>query len=120
MIDIDKLLRGSIDMHLQYGPDVMPRRIDALEAARQAQLAGMRAIVLKHYYCSIAPLAIIVNQMIPDVEVIDNICLDFEIGCLNPHTLEKSAKLGARVVWMPTVSSANSRSKLRALGLSLI
>jgi len=119
MIDIDKLLRGSIDMHLHHGPDVMPRRIDALEAARQAQLAGMRAIVLKHCYYPTAPIVIIVNQLIPDVEVIGIICLDFEIGSLNPHALEKSAKLGAHVVCMPTVSSANSRVKLRALSLNL-
>jgi len=47
MGNIDLLLNGSIDLHLHHGPDTEPRRIDALEAAKQAQQAGMRAIVFK-------------------------------------------------------------------------
>ena len=33
---IDELLAGSIDMHLHIGPDEMPYRVDAIEAAEQA------------------------------------------------------------------------------------
>ena len=40
MIDIDQLVRGTIDMHLHPGPDNVPRRVDALEAAQQALIAG--------------------------------------------------------------------------------
>jgi hypothetical protein len=119
MADIDTLLQGSIDMHLHHGPDIIPRRLDALETARQAQLAGMRAIVLKHHYYPTEPLAIMVNQLVSDVKVLGSICLDYEVGGLNFHALEKSAKLGAKVVWMPTMSSANSRARMRALGLDL-
>lgn len=118
-IDVDKLLDGSIDMHLHPGPDVFPCRVDALEAARQAHQAGMRAIVLKNHSFPTTPLAIIVNQLVPEVEVYGSICLDYEIGGLNAEALEKHVRLGARVVWMPTFSSTNSRAKMRALGLAL-
>ena len=62
MFNIDKLLQGSIDMHMHHGPDtsVTGRRVDALEAAQQAEQAGMRAIVLKNHDYSTAPLAYIV------------------------------------------------------------
>ncbi len=120
MIDVDELVQGSIDMHLHPGPDLVPRRVDALEAARQAQQMMMRAIVLKNHHYSTAPLAIIVSQLVPGIEVIGSICLDFEVGGLNFHALEASAKLGAKVVWMPTMTSANSRAKMnRTLGRTL-
>jgi hypothetical protein len=101
------------------GPAAGPCRVDAIAAARQAQLAGMRAIVLKSHSYTAAAIAIIVNQLVPDIRVLGSVCLDFEIGGLNFHALESAAMLGAKVVWMPTFSSANSINKMRALGLPL-
>jgi hypothetical protein len=120
MKDIDNLLYGSIDMHLHVGPDTMPHCVDAIEAARQAQQAGMRAIVLKNHHYTTVPLAITASQLVPGVAVFGGVCLDFEVGGLNFHALEISGKLGAKVVWMPTLSSANSRDKMRqTLGIEL-
>jgi hypothetical protein len=119
MTDVDKLLHGAIDMHLHVGPDTMPC-IDPIEAARQAKQAGMKAIILKNHHYTTAPLATIVSQLVPGVGVFGGLCLDFEVGGLNFHALEVSGKLGAKVVWMPTLSSANSRDKMRkSLGLEL-
>jgi hypothetical protein len=118
-INIDELLRGSIDMHMHPGPAPGPCRVDAIEAARQALQAGMKAIVLKSHSYTSAAVAIIVNQLIPGIRVIGSVCLDYEIGGLNFHALENAAMLGAKVVWMPTFSSTNSINKMRALGLPL-
>ncbi len=40
-------LEGMIDVHMHSAPDSMARSIDALETARNAKAAGMRAIVLE-------------------------------------------------------------------------
>jgi hypothetical protein len=117
--NLDDLLRGSIDMHLHPGPDVFPCRLDALEAARQARQAGMRAIVIKNHSYPTTPLAVILKQLVPEVGIIGSICLDYEVGGLNADALEKHAQMGARVVWMPTFSSRNSRAKMRKLGIKL-
>jgi hypothetical protein len=117
--NLDEMLRGAIDMHLHTGPDVMPSRVDALEAAKQARQAGMRAIVIKNHSYPTTPLAIMVKQLVPEVAVFGSICLDDDIGGLNADALEKHADMGARVVWMPTFSSANSRPAMRKLGLKL-
>ncbi len=117
--NLDELLRGAIDMHLHTGPDVMPGRVDALEAARQARQAGMRAIVIKNHSYPTTPLAMMVGQLVPEVAVLGSICLDYDIGGLNADALEKNAEMGAKVVWMPTFSSANSRPAMRKLGLKL-
>jgi len=119
IVDYDKLMSGSIDMHLHPGPDAFKCRVDALEAASQAKQAGMKAIVIKNHFYPTAPIAMMVNQLVPDFTVFGSVCLDYEMGGLNVHAVEYSAKAGARVVWMPTFSSANSINKLRGLGLPL-
>jgi hypothetical protein len=119
VLDYDRLVSGSIDMHLHPGPDVFKCRVDALEAASQAKQAGMKAIVIKNHFYPTAPIAMMVNQMVPDFTVFGSVCLDYEMGGLNVHAVQYSAKAGARVVWMPTFSSCNSISKMRELGLPL-
>jgi hypothetical protein len=109
MIDLDELLHGAIDMHIHAGPDVIPRRLDALETARQAREAGMRAIVLKNHFYPTAPLVEMVKKLVPGIEVFGSLCLDHEVGGLNAYAVKNSAQMGARIVWMPTFSAANSR-----------
>jgi len=116
MSDIDMIMRGSIDMHLHHGPDPrVERRADALQVARQAEEAGMRAIVLKSHEYPTAPVAYILSQVVSKIGIFGSICLDFEVGGLNPYALEASARLGAKVVWMPTFTSANDR-RINGLG----
>lgn len=117
-INVDEFVTGSIDMHLHPGITAGPSRVDVMEAARQAQQAGMRALVYKsHNYT--AAVAMLVNRMVPDIKIFGSICLDYEIGGLNIHAVENAVQLGAKVVWMPTFSSANSINMMRAQGLPL-
>ena len=106
MDNIDRLLQGSIDMHAHYGPHPTEKlRCDALRGAQLASEAGMRAIVLKsHEYCT-ASLAYVVGQVVPSLAVFGAICLNSDVGGLNPAVVETSAKLGAKIIWMPTTSS---------------
>ena len=117
--NLDELLSGSIDMHLHIGPDEMPTRVDAVEAAEQAADAEMKAIVLKNHSYPTTPVAVTAQDFVPEVKIFGSVCLDYEIGGLNVGTLERQAQFGAKVVWMPTFSSTNSRAKMRELGLQL-
>ena len=109
---IENLLQGSIDMHVHHSPDPKTERsVDALQAARHAQEAGMRAIVLKSHDYPTVPVAYLVNQIVDNVVVLGSISLNLEVGGLNPHALIASAKLGAKIVWMPTFTSANDMSR---------
>ncbi len=119
---IQELLHGSIDMHIHHGPDPrVERRVDALGAALHAQEAGMRAIVLKSHEYPTAPLAALAAQRAPGVHVFGSLCLDAEVGGLNPAAVEASAKLGAKVIWMPTFSAANNRRyKGEAGGITIL
>jgi len=66
--NIDELLSGSIDMHVHPGLVRGLSRIDTIEAARQAQQAGMKAIVIKSHIYPAAAVAVIVNQMVPNMK----------------------------------------------------
>ncbi len=107
-------------MHVHFGPDTfLERRVDALQAALQAQEAGMQAIVLKSHNYPTTPIAYTVSQIAKNVHVYGSLTLDFENGGLNIHAVEASARLGAKVVWMPTLSSANDRKKLNLPGAGI-
>ena len=120
MSDIERLLRGSIDIHIHPGPDVISRTVDVIEAARQAQQAGMRAIVLKNHYYTTAPLATLAGKLVPGIEVFGGLCLNSEIGGLNTFALKTSVTLGAKIVWMPTFSAVGSERKPAGGGISIL
>lgn len=102
-----ELIKGSIDTHIHSAPDVVPRRRSDLEIALDAQKAGMRAVMLTCHIATTEGRAALVEQMVPGIKVFGGICLNSYAGGLNPVALQISIKMGAKNVWMPTVSSAN-------------
>jgi hypothetical protein len=114
---VDRLVRGAIDFHVHAGPDPLRRRrVDALELARQAKDAGMRAAVIKSHHYGTAPLAQAVNWVVPGFTLVGSLTLNSAVGGLNPEAVEAAILLGARVIWMPTYSSPSDRA-LRAMSL---
>jgi hypothetical protein len=119
--EINDIVRGSVDMHMHFGPDpLFPRRIDASGAALDAQAAGMLGFVLKSHSYPTAPVAYEAQKVAPQVHVIGSICLDQEMGGCNPYALQASADLDAKVCWLPTFTSKNSlRKAATSLGLEI-
>jgi len=112
MSAIDRLIEGSIDVHVHFGPDpLVERRADAMETAQRAKEMGMRGLVLKSHQYSTAPLAYAVSRIVPGLEVMGGLCLDVEVGGLNPMAVEATARLGGKVVWMPTFSAEADRKR---------
>ena len=106
---IDALLKGAIDLHCHSGPSAMPRGIDHIEAMRQAAAAGLRAVLIKDHYYSAAPVTELLNANFAElgVTMLSGVPLNNASGGFNPHAVDHGVKLGARLVWMPTFSSAN-------------
>lgn len=100
---IARVMNGAIDTHVHNAPEgEMERRQDVLEAAQRAQAQGMRAIVLKNKEYSTAPLAQVVNKLVPGFTAVGAIVCDLYVGGLNPLAVDVALRQGARVVWMPT------------------
>ncbi|MDP9335136.1 MAG: DUF6282 family protein [Actinomycetota bacterium] len=100
-------LTGAADLHCHFGPDPhRERSVDAFEAASEAAAAGHRAVVLKSHDSPTPSLAWAVQREVGDaISVFGGICCDREIGGVNPAAVEVALDLGARIVWLPTLSS---------------
>src|SRR5258708_3297509 len=100
-------LAGAADLHCHFGPDPhRERSVDAFEAGSEAAAAGHRAVVLKSHDSPTASLAWAVQREVGDtISVFGGICCDREIGGMNPAAVEVALGLGAKIVWLPTLSS---------------
>ena len=109
-----KMIEGSVDFHIHVSPDPFVERIaDAHEVALQARQIGMKAVVLKSHAYPTAPLAQMAGKAVEGIEVAGSLALNDGVGGINPRAVEVSARMGARVVWMPTLSSRLSTELIR-------
>jgi hypothetical protein len=104
-----ELVRGAYDVHIHVGPDVMRRRIDDVTLAGRFAEVGMAGFVLKSHYVPTAERAAVVRRAHPGVDALGAITLNASVGGLNPIAVEIAGRSGAKVVWLPTVDSANQR-----------
>jgi hypothetical protein len=103
----EALLEGAVDTHVHTAPDLVPRKLDDFEAARQARARGMAAVVLKNHFLSTALRATLVEAEVGGIRMIGSIVLNQSMGGMNPWAVEAAARGGAKVVWMPTAHAAN-------------
>jgi len=101
----DELLHGAIDLHQHSAPSLFERITDDLGLATEARLRGMRGVLVKAHEQDTTGRAFLVRKQVPGVEVFGGIVLNWVAGGLNPYAVEASIKLGARMVWMPTLSA---------------
>lgn len=107
-----ELVRGAYDLHVHVAPDVMKRRIDDIALAERFRDLGLAGFVIKSHYVPTAERAEHVRRLVPEVEALGAITLNASVGGMNPVAVEIAGRGGARVVWFPTVDSANQRSCL--------
>src|SRR5436190_3142981 len=104
---IESLLEGAFDTHIHSAPDVLPRKFNDLELAQRFKARRIAGFVLKSHYICTADRATLVNAIVPEIQAFGAIALNNSVGGLNPLALDIAGRLGAKVVWLPTVDSAN-------------
>ncbi|MFF5293110.1 DUF6282 family protein [Paractinoplanes globisporus] len=109
-----ELVSGAYDTHVHIAPDVMDRRIDDLSLAARFASVGLAGFIIKSHYVTTAERAAVVSKAVPGVDVLGAITLNGSMGGMNPAAVEIAGRLGARIVWMPTVDSRNQRSTTAA------
>jgi hypothetical protein len=93
--------------------------MDDLALAKAARDAGMAAIVLKSHHMLTADRAQIAQTMFPDLRIFGGLALNLPAcGGLNSEAIKVAIRMGARIVWLPTLSAANhiERTKTRVTG----
>lgn len=100
-------IRGGFDLHVHVAPDVIARRIDDLDLAREFVSHGLKGFALKSHYFPTGERAAVVTKAVPGVTVFGTISLNHSVGGLNPVAVELAGRSGCKIVWMPTVDAAN-------------
>ena len=101
-------LNGVIDLHVHAGPSVANRYVDGAEMMYLAKRAGYRAFVIKdHYFPTMMSAKIVENHLnnTTNIRVFGGIALHNSVGLFNLNALDAAYGMGAKFVWMPTVSS---------------
>jgi hypothetical protein len=102
-----ELVRGGFDPHVHVAPDFAERRISDLELAHRCLELGVAGFGLKSHYAPTTERAAVVTAAVPGVTALGTITLNHSVGGLNATAVEVAARQGARIVWLPTVSSEN-------------
>src|SRR5215813_5771281 len=100
-------IQGAYDLQVHVAPDVIERRTDDIDLARDFLARGLSGFVLKSHYVPTAERAKVVRRAVPGIEAYGAITLNHSVGGLNPVALEIAGRSGAKIVWMPTVDAAN-------------
>jgi hypothetical protein len=111
--EVSALLVGAVDLHCHSGPAAMPRILDHHEALLDCANAKFSALVYKdHFYLGVSH-AMILEKMFPDagVKLFSGIALNNASGGINPHAVDHAINIGAKIVWLPTLSAANHIAK---------
>jgi len=102
-----KTLEGAYDLQVHVAPDVIERRIDDIDLAREFLAHGLRGFALKSHYIPTAERAKVVSKAVPGIAAYGAVTLNHSVGGLNPVAVEIAGRSGAKIVWMPTVDAAN-------------
>lgn len=102
---IQRLLYGSIDLHIHAAPSHMKRKMNDLEVAKEAKLAGMGAVVIKDHLTQTGDRAQIASQA-SAFPVFGGVVLNLSVGGLNLFALKAGLPYGIKQVWMPTLDAS--------------
>jgi hypothetical protein len=117
--EVAELLKGAVDLHCHSGPAAMPRILDHHEALLEAAEAGFRAVLYKdHFYLGVSHCVILEKLVPTDVRLFSGIALNNASGGINPHAVNHAVNIGAKIVWLPTLSARNHLEQIEGQGKS--
>jgi hypothetical protein len=101
------VISGVADLHVHGAPSLVERHGLDHEVLGAHGTVGVDFAVLKAHEGSTVERAVLAARRdeTAGVEVVGGIVLNSPVGGANPDAVEVAARLGGRVVWMPTVSA---------------
>src|SRR5262249_29692029 len=81
-------IQGAYDLQVHVAPDVIERRTDDIDLAKDFLARGLRGFVLKSHYIPTAERAKVVAKAVPEIESYGAIALNHSVGGLNPVAIE--------------------------------
>jgi len=93
------------DLHVHAAPSLLPRHGDDRATVAAQRAVGFSTVVLKAHEGSTVERAAAVGG-----ETFGGVVLNSPVGGPNPDAVQVAARLGGRVVWMPTVSARTHKA----------
>src|SRR3981081_2930703 len=100
-----KALEGAYDLQVHVGPDVIARRIDDIDCAKEFLPGGMKGVAIKSHYVQTGERAQVASKAVPGSRVFGALTLNHSVGGFNPVAVELAGRTGCKIVWMPTVDA---------------
>lgn len=100
-----------MDCYVHASPDLLPRRRDDVEVARECTAAGITAAVHRHHFSETTGRSSLV-QSVSWFSLLGAIVLNESVGGINPTAVEVALRSGAVWVNLPTLSTAHFRASL--------
>lgn len=102
------------DLHVHAAPSLLPRHGDDRSTVAAENAVGFSTVVLKAHEGSTVERAAAAGP-----GVYGGVVLNSPVGGANPDAVEVAARLGGRIVWMPTVSARTHKAGASSPELSV-
>ena len=102
----EALLKGAYDLHVHCAPDVVERKLADEDMAERAISRGMKGFAIKSHYVPTADRAASLRKRYPGLNAVGTLTLNTSVGGINPMAVETAARLGAKIIWFPTMDSS--------------
>jgi hypothetical protein len=99
------LLEGAIEMHCHSYPSIFPRKQTDWELIEDVKKAKMAGVVLKAHEASTVDRATLLRLKEPGLHIYGGLVLNEFTGGLSPMAVDAAIQLGAKIIWMPTISA---------------
>lgn len=110
------LMRGAYDLHVHTWPDHDRRSVSDLELLEDAERLGMAGVLIKNHYEPTTGRAALAGRVhTGQAQIYGSIALNWSVGGVNPYAVESAARMGAKMVWLPT-REAEASIRLAGLG----
>lgn len=111
---------GWIDLHVHASPSVMPREVDGAEMYKQAVAADYSAYLIKDHYFPTMMSAENLSRHMDDgkCRVFGGLALNNSVGGLNLKAVDAACAMGAKIIYMPTVSALRHKIMHSGHGLA--
>jgi hypothetical protein len=111
----EELLRGAVDVHVHQAPSLFHRH-SFVDVVKDARDRGLRAVVLKSHHMMTTDRASHARSLVSGIDVFGSITLNFAHGGINPFAVDHALRMGARVVWMPTIDTFQQQHVFGTIG----
>lgn len=110
-----QLIRNSYDLHVHTWPDHDARSVSDIELLEDAEKLGMAGVLIKNHYEPTTGRAALAGKLhCGGTKIFGSIALNWPVGGVNPYAVESAARMGAKMVWLPT---REAEASIRRSGL---